>query len=144
MGNGCFIASFASLRETLSPRVSKILLNHNPLNKSACYFSLKTQIRQISAEKIMDILQKDNGQKGSFYLEQDNKLLAEMTYVWAGADRMIIDHTDVDESLKGQGVGKQLVSKAVAFAREKQIKIIPLCPFAKSVFDKTKEFGDVL
>lgn len=37
-----------------------------------------------------------------------------------------------------------MVAKAVDFAREKGIKIIPLCPFAKSVFDKVKEFNDVL
>jgi len=92
----------------------------------------------------MEILQKDNGSKGSFYVNQDNQTLAEMTYVWAGTDRIIIDHTDVHELLKGKGVGKQMVAKAVAFAREKKIKIVPLCPFAKSVFDKVKEYQDVL
>jgi hypothetical protein len=35
-------------------------------------------------------------------------------------------------------VGYQLVKKAVDYAREKQIKIMPLCPFAKSVFDKKR------
>jgi predicted GNAT family acetyltransferase len=44
----------------------------------------------------------------------------------------------------GKGFGKKMVVKAVEFAREKGIKIIPLCPFAKSVFDKTPEFNDVL
>jgi predicted GNAT family acetyltransferase len=37
-----------------------------------------------------------------------------------------------------------MVSAAVDYAREKHIKIIPLCPFAKSVFDRTPEFRDVL
>jgi uncharacterized protein len=92
----------------------------------------------------MEVLQNDNGQKGMFYIEIDNKLAAEMTYVWAGKDRIIIDHTDVSEALKGKGAGKQMVSKAVDFAREKGIHIIPLCPFAKSVFDKVVEFRDVL
>lgn len=92
----------------------------------------------------MEILQKDDGKKGAFYVEQDNIILAEMTYVWAGTDRIIIDHTDVKANLKGKGVGKQMISKAVNFAREKGIKIVPLCPFARSVFDKVKEFKDVL
>lgn len=92
----------------------------------------------------MEILQKETGEKGMFYIELDGKIVAEMTYVWAGTDRIIIDHTEVNEILKGKGAGKQLVSKAVDFAREKGIKIIPLCPFAKSVFDKVPEFGDVL
>jgi predicted GNAT family acetyltransferase len=92
----------------------------------------------------MDVLQNDDGKKGFFYAEENGKQLAEMTYVWAGSDRIIIEHTEVDEVLKGKGVGKQLVEKAVEFARMKGIKIIPLCPFAKSVFDKVKELRDVL
>lgn len=92
----------------------------------------------------MEILQKDNNNKGAFYVIQNDEVLAEMTYVWAGADRIIIDHTEVSDILRGKGAGKQMVAKAVAFAREKGIKIIPLCPFAKSVFDKVKEFNDVI
>ena len=92
----------------------------------------------------MEVQQKDNGESGVFFIEKDGAWLAEMTYVWVGTDRIIIDHTEVDVLLKGKSAGKQMVSKAVDFAREKGINIIPLCPFAKSVFDKTPEFRDVL
>ena len=92
----------------------------------------------------MDVKQKNDSKKGMFYIEQDGKIVAEMTYVWAGTGKIIINHTEVNEILKGQGAGKQMLSKAVEFAREKGLKIIPLCPFAKSVFDKTPEYGDVL
>ena len=67
-----------------------------------------------------------------------------MDYVWAGDQRIIIDHTQIDESLRGQNVGKQLLHQLVLFAREKQVKILPLCPFAKSVFERTSEYNDVL
>ncbi len=43
---------------------------------------------------------------------------------------MIIEHTEVDESLEGKGVGKQLVHTAVEYARTHNIKIstaVPLC-----------------
>jgi predicted GNAT family acetyltransferase len=92
----------------------------------------------------MEARQNDNKEKGSFYIEVDNKIAAEMTYVWAGTDRIIIDHTEVSPVLKGKGAGKLLVTKAVEFARANGIKIIPLCPFAKSVFEKVPEFQDVL
>ncbi len=72
----------------------------------------------------MEIFQKDDTKKGMFYVEQAGKILAEMTYVWVGTDRFIIDHTAVDDSLGGKGIGKQLVTKAVEFAREKGLKII--------------------
>lgn len=92
----------------------------------------------------MEILNKDDGKKGQFYIEKDGKVIAETTYVWSGPQRIIIDHTEVDESLKGKNIGKQLVHKVVMFAREKHIKVMPLCPFAKAVFDKTPEYQDVL
>lgn len=92
----------------------------------------------------MEVKQKDDSLKGMFYMEQNDEIVAEMTYVWAGTSQIIIDHTEVNESLKGQGAGKQLLSKAVEFARNQGIKILPLCPFAKSVFSKVPEYRDVL
>ena len=93
---------------------------------------------------MMTIQQTDNGKKGAFYIEENGERLAEMTYVWAGTGMFIIDHTEVTDKLAGKGAGKQLVAKAVDFAREQKVKIKPLCPFAKSVFDKTPDYHDVL
>jgi uncharacterized protein len=90
------------------------------------------------------IEQTDNGQKGAFLINLEGARVGEMTYVWAGTDRIIIDHTEVSPVLKGQGAGKKMVEAAVNFARAKGINIIPLCPFAKSVLDKTPEWSDVL
>ena len=82
--------------------------------------------------------------KGSFFIEIEGKQEAEMTFVFAGEDKIIIDHTGVNPGNEGKGLGKQMVAQAVTYARENNIKIIPLCPFAKKVFDKTPEFRDVL
>ncbi|NRA91859.1 MAG: N-acetyltransferase [Psychroserpens sp.] len=82
--------------------------------------------------------------KGRFFVEIDGEQKAEMTYSYAGQDKIIIDHTEVDESLKGQGVGYALVEEAVKLAREKEIKILPLCPFAAAVFRKKQDYKDVL
>lgn len=92
----------------------------------------------------MEIKQWDDGKKGGFFIGSENQKQAEMTYTWVGTSKLIIDHTEVGESLKGKGAGRKLVDEAVVFARNKSISIIPLCPFAKSVFDKTPEFRDVL
>ena len=85
-----------------------------------------------------------NDNKGSFYIEVNGNQEAMMTFVFAGEDKIIIDHTEVNPRNEGKGFGKKMVTKAVEFAREKGIKILPLCPFVKSFFDKTPEFRDVL
>jgi predicted GNAT family acetyltransferase len=67
----------------------------------------------------MEIQFKDDGKKGQFFIESDGNIVAEMTYVWAGHNKIIIDHTLVDKSLQGKNIGKQLVHQAVLFARER-------------------------
>ena len=79
-----------------------------------------------------------DGHKGAFGIERGGRRLATMTYSMAG-DIIIIDHTEVDALLKGTGAGAKLVAAAVAWARAERRQIIPLCPFAKSVFEKTPD-----
>jgi len=79
-----------------------------------------------------------------FYVGQDGAILAELVYAVPSSDKMIIEHTEVDESLKGKGIELQLVHTAVDYARTHHMKIVPLCSFAKSVFDKEEELRDVL
>jgi predicted GNAT family acetyltransferase len=98
----------------------------------------------IIEKKKMDIKQKDNAVNGMFYVEQAGDVVALMSYTWIAPDRLSINHTEVDDVLKGTGAGKKMVSSAVDFAREKGIKIIPMCSFAKSVFEKVDAFKDVL
>lgn len=92
----------------------------------------------------MTIEQFNRESKGFFKASEDDKEAGRMTYSWAGNDKFIIDHTEVNPDFKGKNVGLQLVMAAVDFARENNLKIIPLCPFAKSVFDKKEEIRDVL
>jgi predicted GNAT family acetyltransferase len=90
------------------------------------------------------IQQQEEGSKGAFVFQHEGKHLAEMTYSRVNESLIVIDHTEVDESLKGQGVGRQLLDALVAWARESKTKVIALCPFAKAQFDKDPSIRDVL
>lgn len=92
---------------------------------------------------MIKIKQVDDESRGKFIIYEDNKIAGEMTYSWAGDDKFIIDHTGVKEAFGGKGYGKQLVMRAVEFAREQKVKILPLCPFAKKVFDRNEDIQDV-
>ncbi len=92
----------------------------------------------------MEIQQYNSETKGFVKAVENDIEAGKMFYSWAGEKMMIIDHTDVNPEFGGRGVGKDLLMKLVDFARENSIKIIPLCPFAKSVFTKTPEISDVL
>lgn len=90
----------------------------------------------------MEIKHSDDGAKGYFSAKEGDVKAGLMTYVSAGEDKFIIDHTEGNPEFKG--IGRKLLDAAVAYARENNKKIIPLCPFAKKMFDKTPEIQDVL
>lgn len=91
----------------------------------------------------MEILKEIKEEQGSFYIPEGNERVGEIFFSMKNDDRMVIEHTEVSEKLSGRGIGKQLVDHAVEYAREKNLKIVPLCPFAKSVFERFPGYEDV-
>ncbi|MBV6658765.1 MAG: N-acetyltransferase [Devosiaceae bacterium] len=92
----------------------------------------------------MTITHSEEGSKGAYTATMDGKPPAEMTYSRASPTLIIIDHTGVPDELRGTGVGKMLVERAVLDARASGTKIMPLCPFAKAQIAKTPDWHDVL
>ncbi|MGH2564592.1 MAG: GNAT family N-acetyltransferase [Ginsengibacter sp.] len=92
----------------------------------------------------MLIQNKKIGNKGKFYVEQDGKTVAEMVYTMPSPDKMIVEHTEVDDTLKGKGVGVKLFHQMIEYVRANNIKVIPLCPFTNAMFKKKPEYSDVL
>lgn len=91
----------------------------------------------------MNILHNQKESKGMFFIQEEDEVLAELAYSKAYG-QMIVHHTQVDKELRGQNIGYELVHQAVEFARSHNLKIVPVCPFAKAIFDKKPDFSDVL
>ncbi|MDO5026915.1 MAG: GNAT family N-acetyltransferase [Tissierellia bacterium] len=86
------------------------------------------------------VFEEDNKRAAAY---DGDKLAGESTYS-DGGQNWIIDHTEVDPSYSGLGIARKLVFEIVKAAREKNVKIIPLCPYAKKEFENNKEYWDVL
>lgn len=95
-------------------------------------------------ENTIEFTSIDDSKKGHFTALLAQQPAGEIHYVWAGPGKLIIDHTVVFTGFEGKGIGKALVMKVVELAREKNARVLPLCPYAKSVFDKTQTLQDLL
>lgn len=93
---------------------------------------------------MIEIKQFKEDTKGRFSAMDKDKTAGSIYYTLVGETKMILEHTEVDDTHRGQSIGKKILMFIVEFARENEIKIIPLCPFAKSVFDRTESIRDVL
>ena len=80
---------------------------------------------------------------GAFYIDDNGDRLGEMDFL-INDGVMNIYHTEVSELLQVKHMGDKLVEAGVNYAREKHLKILPTCTFARSVFNRVKAYGDVL
>ena len=88
-------------------------------------------------------LELDETGKGSFFIEDNGKRVAEMVVAVAGTN-LTVYHTEVSEVLQGQGVSKDLLAAMVKYARDHQLKVIPLCRFVNAQFRRNPEqYADV-
>ncbi len=74
--------------------------------------------------------------------DENGKMVAEITYS-VSYKIIIIDHTFVDPSLRGQGIASKLVDSVVELAKKENKKIIPLCPYAKKQFEISEAYQKI-
>lgn len=86
----------------------------------------------------------ENINYGYFLASENSVEMGRITYVLSEETTLTIEHTVVKPAYEGRGIGKQLVFTVVEYARANNLKIVPVCTFAKALFDKTTEIQDVL
>jgi uncharacterized protein len=78
-----------------------------------------------------------------FVVKDNGEAVAEITFVPQGESTLVIDHTYVDPSMRGQKLAEDLVERVVEHARQTNRKIIPACSYAHAQFRRKKEYADV-
>ena len=87
----------------------------------------------------------EDGSRGRFkLLDGNDQILGQMTFSRARGDLIIVDHTEVDDSLQGKGGGRRLFLGMVAWARKTGTKVMTTCPFTKAMFERNPGANDVL
>ncbi|WNX84234.1 GNAT family N-acetyltransferase [Agathobaculum sp. NTUH-O15-33] len=82
---------------------------------------------------------------GCIYAEDaSGKRIAEITFPTVRPGVVDIDHTFVDNSLRGQGVADQLMRAALTEIRADGNRVVATCPYAAAWFEKHPEQADIL
>jgi predicted GNAT family acetyltransferase len=85
---------------------------------------------------------KDNPDKSQFELIVDGHTALAAYRMKPGI--ITFTHTEVPKELGGRGIGSQLAQGALAQARERGLRVVPLCPFIKAYIEKHPEYADLL
>jgi uncharacterized protein len=60
------------------------------------------------------------------------------------ANTITFTHTRVPEALRGRGIGTQLIEAGLSVARERNLKLVPQCPFFAAYIRAHPETQDLL
>ena len=71
-----------------------------------------------------------------FVLRVDGHRLGFLEYTRPDVGVMRIEYVEVSPELRGTGLGRQLVEKAVAFATESKLRVVPICSYARAVIQR--------
>lgn len=83
-------------------------------------------------------------QNGSgFCARYHGRQIGEIDIIAVGADRLIIESTQIDDEYQDSELCHYLVRCVAEFARRTHRKILSMCPRAQAVFNRYAEFDDV-
>lgn len=79
-----------------------------------------------------------------FVLRIDGERFGFLEFTRPDTGVMRIEYVEVDPQLRGTGMGRQLVEKAVAFARENRLRVVPICSYARAVIQRDADLSNAL
>lgn len=89
-------------------------------------------------------LELDKFNNGAFNLYEDGLRQGKMVLSISNG-KLTAYHTEVEPENKGKGYAKQLLEAMVAYAREHQLKVVPLCVYVNLQFRSHPElYKDLL
>ena len=86
---------------------------------------------------------RDNPERHRFEIDLGDGSFAIAEYTLP-AGRIMFTHTEVPAGHEGQGVGTTLIRFALDSARERGLKVIPICPFFAAYMQRHAEVQDLL
>ena len=85
----------------------------------------------------------DNAERHRFEIDLGDGQFAFAEYSLP-AGKIIFTHTEVPPSHEGRGIGTRLIEAGLAAARERGLKVIPICPFFADYMQKHADVHDLL
>lgn len=87
----------------------------------------------------------DTAQKAFLLVNDDDKVIGEITYTEKDPHTLYAPHTAVNPAYVGQGCAMQLLEALAEYARGRNARIIPICSYVVNAFRKHPEkFADVI
>ena len=126
--------------------ITGILYGYTAIPKSWLNELRKKDYLEEYCKSFENILSKDSKLDNYIYednriykLDDNNNLIAEVTFNKINDDTVNINHTFVDDDYTGKGYGTEIVLETIRFLKSRNYKIKSTCNFASKILEKEEE-----
>lgn len=91
----------------------------------------------------MDLQITDNQEQSRFEIHADGELAGFVEYDMSG-DEIAFTHTETEDRFRGHGLAGRLAQSALEAARDRNLKVLPYCPYVRSWIAGHREYADLV
>ena len=84
----------------------------------------------------------DNAEKKQYEFHVDGQT-PKIEYIKT-KDKIYLTHTEVPKGLEGKGIGTELIRQALNDIKEKELTLVPLCPFVALFIKRNPEYKQLV
>jgi predicted GNAT family acetyltransferase len=92
---------------------------------------------------VSDIEVQDDAAQHRFEVLVDGEVAGKAVYQ-SRPGAIIVTHSEVDPRFRGHGVANELARQALDQIRERDLKVVPLCPFFARYVETHPEYQDMV
>ena len=126
--------------------ITGILYGYNSIPKSWLESLRKREYLEQYCRSFENVLLKDSKLDNYIYednriykLDDNNNLIAEVTFNKINEDTYNINHTFVDDEYTGKGIGRNIVNETIRYLKSRNNKVKATCSFAAKILEQDKE-----
>ena len=102
--------------------------------------TIKQLMKKIMTEEY-ELIDNEESRRYEFRIDGH---IAKIEYIKTPNGEIYLTHTEVPRALGGKGVGSQLVEKALKDIEQKDLRLVPLCPFVAGYIHKHPEWRRIV
>ena len=85
----------------------------------------------------------DNAERERYEIRVDGKLAGFVKYRLR-SELIELVHTEINDEFEGRGLGSRLISFALDDARERELAVLPFCPFVTDYMQRHRQYVDLV
>lgn len=92
----------------------------------------------------MEMTVVDVPERSRYEVSVDGEVIGFSAYHLIADGVLALPHVEVEPAFGGRGVASELMRESLDHIRSKDLKVVPICPFAQAFLERNPDYADLV